>query len=228
MSNQRLAEFTPARELSANPEHQSKHELTQWLKAHGAGVLWEEANQWDHPTFSIEREFTGGRPDLLVLIGGRRFVIEYKTGESVGEIYDALPQLLRYWREHVNNSQTYLAGGTPINVDGFLTASSHSPAGRLFPRYAEKRQDHVQMSEGRQDCYQERGELPPAEYRMTEQHIRTMWRMVKQFDNDSRIAGETPHVGALLSNALSTPATDPKPAVLWNRTRNNQDWEVLD
>lgn len=227
MSNKPLSDFTPASEVGASPEHQSKHELTQWLKAHGAGVLWEEANRWDHPTFSIEREHTGGVPDLVVLLDGKTFVIEYKTGGSVGQVYDSLTQLLGYWKEHVNTTQDYKAGDTVLHVDGFLTASRHTKAGRLFPRYAERRQDHLDMDETRQKCSSEWGQLPPSEYRMTEQHIRNMWRVVKMIGDDSATTAKTPHVGALLSSALSDPAADPKPAVLWNETRHNQNWEVL-
>ena len=212
--------------VNAGPEHETKHEFTQWLKSHGAAVLWEESNAWDHPVFNIRREHSGGTPDLLVLINGRTFVVEYKTGSSVGQVYDALPQLLGYWREHVETEQTYTAGEHEFHVDGFLTATSHSRAGRLFPRHAEKRQDHLDMDETRQGCY-DWGQLPPAEYRMTEQHIRTMWRMVKEIAGEDATASDTPHIGSLLSDALAAPSSDPKPAVLWNKNSHNQCWEVL-
>lgn len=214
--------------VNVGPEHRTKHELTEWLKDHGAAVFWEESNAWDYPVFNIERDHNGGTPDLLILLDGSTFVVEYKTGSSVGQVYDALPQLLGYWREHVETEQAYTVDDSEhkFHIDGFLTATSHSPAGRLFPRYAEKRQDHLDMDETRQGCY-DWGQLPPAEYRMTEQHIRTMWRMVKEIGREDATGSDTPHVGSLLSDALMTPSTDPEPAVLWNKSRHNQCWEVL-
>jgi hypothetical protein len=226
MSNQSLSEFTPGNEGSAGPEHQSKHGVTEWLKEHGAGVLWEESNPWNHSTFNIQREGTGGIPDMIVLINGSTFVVEYKTGSSVGQVYDSLTQLVGYWQEYVESDMTYTAGMTELKIDGFLTASSHSPTGRLFPRYAEKRQDHLDMDETRQKCYKW-GQLPPAEYRMTEQHIRCLWRMVKQIGGESATNPDTPHIGSLLSDVLEEPSTEPTPAVLWNQSRHNQSWEVL-
>jgi len=163
---------------------------------------------------------------LLVLIGGKTFVVEYKTGDSVGEVYDALPQVVQYWTEHVSRDQAYVAGGTELQIDGFLTATSHSPSGRLFPRYAETRQDHADMDETRQECYSW-GQLPPAEYRMTEQHIRTMWRMVKETGINGATEEDTPHIGSLLSDVLVEPSPDPSPAVLWNAGATNQSWEVF-
>jgi len=229
-SDASLSEFQRASDMDAGPEHSTKHEVTEWLEEHGAGVLWEESNPWDHPTFEIERDGSGGTPDLVVLLDGKTFVVEYKTGDSVGQVYDSRTQLLGYWLEHVQTEQRYMAGGTELRIDGFLTATSHSHAGRLFPRYAEKRQDHLDMDETRQKVY-EIGQLPPAEYRMTEQHIRALWRDVKLFGDTLGIedpaGSETPHVGSLLSDALVEPSKDPHPAVLWNKSRHNQCWEVL-
>jgi len=208
------------------PEHSAKHELTQWLKSHGAGVLWEEANAWDYPTFTIKRDHSGGTPDLVVLIDGKTFAVEFKTANSVGQVYDSLPQLLGYWSEHIEEEQKYMAGGTELRIDGFLTATGHSKTGRLFPRYAEKRQDHLDMDQTRRECYNW-GQLPPAEFRMTEQHVRTMWRVAKVMGGEKATSGDTPHVGSLLSDALEQASVDPTPAVLWNKSRHNQRWEVL-
>jgi len=220
----RLAsEFTPDRN-----EHGTKHDLTEWLKSNSATVYWEESNDWDHPTFSIDRHSDHGRtPDLLIELGGYVFVVEYKTGSSVGEIYDALFQLGGYWVDYIKGDD-YRAGGRRKSVDGFLTASSHSPAGRLFPKYAERRQDYSDMDTGRRSCF-EYNQLPPAEYRMTEQHIRLLWRYVKDATTEDHATGtETPNIGGLLSDMLQRPSDDPKPAVLWNATPTNQDWEVFD
>jgi len=228
MSGKSLDEFTSASDLQPGPEHESKHELTEWLESHGAGVFWEEANKWNHSTFDIQRSSKrGGTPDLLVLLGGFTFVVGYKTGDSVGQLYDALPQLRNYWKEYVTEDLTYRAGGVSHKIDGFLTASQHSPRGRLFPRYAETRQDHLDMDDTRQGCY-DWGQLPPAEYRMTEQHIRVLWRDVKEIAGEELATSEkTPNIGSLLSDVLEEPKQDPKPAVLWNDGSHNQSWEVL-
>jgi len=231
MSDASLSEFQRASDIDAGPEHSTKHELTEWLDGHGAGVLWEESNPWGHPTFEIERDKSGGVPDLVVLLDEKTFVVEYKTGDAVGQVYDSLPQLLGYWLEHIQTDQRYMAGGTELRIDGFLTATANSHAGRLFPRYAEKRQDFLDMDETRQGCY-DWGQLPPAEYRMTEQHVRTLWRGVKLlgdiFDLEDPTDSNTPHVGSLLSDVLVEPSNNPSPAVLWNKSRHNQCWEVLD
>jgi hypothetical protein len=215
------------------PEHEKKHELTQWLKSHGAGVIWEEQNPWDYGTFSIERSAaSGGRPDLLVFLDGKTFVVEYKTGDSVGQLYDALFQIVRYWEEYTvaNTEVSYLVDGMEQSIDGFLTASQHTEAGRLFPQETERRQDFYNMDPTRQQCYQF-NQLPPSEYRMTEQHTRTMWRMPKEGKTEvpaeRATSDDTPHLGALLSDSLVSPSSDPAPAVLWNKTRHNQHWEVL-
>lgn len=212
----------------AGPEHTAKHDVTEWLTDHGADVWWEESNPWGHSQFSIERETPyGGVPDLLVEIDGRVFVIEFKPADSVGQVYDSLIQLHGYWMEHLSREQTYIAGGESVEVDGFLTASKHSRFGRLFPAYAESEKQTVEdMDEGRRSCYQY-GQLPPAEYRMTEQHVRTLWRLGKRTLDNTEHSGDVPHLGALLSDFLEREHMDPEPAVLWNKGRTNQDWEVL-
>lgn len=213
--------------MSDCDEHGTKNELTDWLKDNGATVYWEESNDWNHPTFSINRHTDHGRtPDLLIELGGYVFVVEYKTGSSVGQIYDALFQLGGYWVDYIKGDD-YHADGRQKSVDGFLTASSHSPAGRLFPKYAERRQDYSDMDTGRRFC--SHSQLPPSEYRMTEQHIRLLWRYVKDATTEDHATGyETPNIGGLLSDMLEQQTDDPKPAVLWNDSPNNQDWEVFD
>lgn len=229
MTDENGEEFKTAGEMNAGPEHTTKHKLTKWLKDCGAGVFWEEKNKWDYPTFSIERnDSSTGIPDLLVLIGGNTFVIEYKTGSSVSQLYDAHTQIRGYWREYITNDMAYQTGDVTHSVDGFLTASQHSKKGRLFPRYSETRQDYYDMDSTRQSCY-EWGQLPPAEFRMTEQHIRLLWRDVKEIaGHEKATAKQTPSIGALLSDVLIQPTDSPNPAVLWNEGTQNQNWEVFD
>jgi len=210
------------------PEHEAKNDITEWLTDHGATVWWEESNPWGHEQFSIERETRhGGIPDLLIEIDGKAFVVEFKTASSVGQIYDSLIQLHGYWTEHLSREQTFTVDSRPVSVDGFLTASQHSRFGRLFPSYAEStKQTLDDMDDSRRSCYRY-GQLPPAEYRMTEQHVRTLWRLGKRTLNNIDHEGDVPHLGTLLSDFLEREHMDPAPAVLWNKGRTNQDWEVF-
>lgn len=208
------------------PEHRAKHELTQWLESHGATVWWEETNPWDYPLFTIDRASdAGGVPDLVVEFGTAVLVVEFKTGGSVGEVYDALTQLHGYWAEHIAHDQQFIVGSRTVKIDGFVTASKHSPEGRLFPRYAEVLQPYCDMDESRQWCA-DADILPDAEYRMTEQHTRTLWRLANQTESNLNGVGATPHIGALLSGKLDGGGRHP--AVLWNQGSQNQDWEVFD
>jgi hypothetical protein len=216
-------------EMRPGPEHKDKNDLTDWLERHGARVWWEESNHWGHEQYTINREAnTGGIPDLVVEIDGRVFVVEFKSGDGVGQIYDALHQLHGYWVEHIVNDQAYVVGGRSVTVDGFLTASKHSRFGRLFPTHAEKAKTTVDtMDDGRASCVKY-GQLPPTEYRMTEQHVRTLWRRAKETLSNIEGVSQAPAVGALLSDHLEREQIDPSPAVLWNRGNTNQDWEVFD
>lgn len=228
MSDPQLADFQPASAMAdIGSEHETKHELTNWLESHGATVWWEEENKYDHQTFDIEHDDTSGTPDLVIDIGGYVFVAEYKTGTNVGQLYDALFQLGGYWVNYTTTDQQYRAGGKSVAIDGFITATYHSPKGRLFPRYAEIRQDYTDMDHGRRGCYNY-NQLPPAEYRMTEQHIRSLWRYAKDATGDAfATSEETADIGGLLSDTLETPTEDPRPAVIWNNGPTNQNWEVF-
>jgi len=228
MSKTGLDEFAETGTPDPGPEHRTKHELTQWLESHGGRVFWEEQNKWDHPTFTIKREGdSSGTPDLLILIDQKTVIAEYKTGSRVGQLYDAYPQLRGYWREYVECNLTYHAAGVSHRIDGFLTASQHSPKGRLFPQYAEKRQNYLDMDETRRGCF-EWGQLPPAEFSSTQQHTRNLWRDVKEIAGENKAtSSKTPNIGVLLSDVLETPSEDPAPALLWNAGSHNQAWEVL-
>ncbi|MFC7007752.1 hypothetical protein [Halalkalicoccus salilacus] len=76
------------------PEHQAKRDVSQWLESHGATVWWEETNKWGYDTFSIHYDDGRtelSRPDLVVELGDITLVAEFKTGDSKGDVYDALP-----------------------------------------------------------------------------------------------------------------------------------------
>jgi hypothetical protein len=209
----------------AGPEHNAKHEVTQWLEDHGATVWWEETNPWGHEVFTLRRGGdTGGIPDLVVEFDDTVVVIEFKTGSRVGELYDATLQLHGYWTEHIAHDQQFIVGSRVVEVDGFVTASQHSPKGRLFPRYAEVLQPYSDMDESRKWCA-DAGMLPDAEYRMTEQHTRTLWRLANKSKSNFTTAGGTPHIGSLLSSKID--GNGRQPALLWNAGSQNQDWEVF-
>lgn len=228
MSDPGTGDFQPASALvDIGSEHETKHNLTEWLEANGATVWWEETNDWGHPTFDIEHDGTSGIPDLVVEIGGYTLVVEYKAGTGVGQLYDALFQLGGYWVEYATSEQRYELDGKPVSIDGFLTASYHSPKGRLFGSYAEVRHNNADMDKGRRNCHNY-DQLPPSEYRMTEQHIRCLWRYVKDATGKAfATSTETPNIGGLLSDALETPSEQPHPAVLWNQGPTGQKWEVF-
>ena len=217
--------MSEANEVNAGPEHSAKHEITQWLEDHGAQVWWEETNPWGYDLFTIKGPAdVGGVPDLVVEFDDTAVVVEFKTGSSVGQIYDAKLQLHGYWTEHIAHDQQFIGGDRLIEIDGFVTASQHSPEGRLFPRYAEVLQPYADMDESRQWCA-DADILPNAEYRMTEQHTRTLWRLANQTESNLNGNRRTPHIGSLLSSKLDGEAG--RPAVLWNAGSQNQDWEVF-
>lgn len=213
---------------TAGPEHEAKHELTEWLTGHGATVWWEEANEWGHQQFTLNRRAdTGGTPDLVVEIDDTVLVIEFKRADRVAGVYDALFQLHDYWLEHVTREQRFKLGRRIVEPDGFLTATKNSRVGRLFPAYAEQEPDGIdERGKNRRVCTR-LGQLPPAEFRMTEQHIRSLWRLGKRSQREFDADVDAPHLGALLSTHLERRQVNPNPAVLWDRGQSNQDWTVF-
>jgi len=215
-------------EVAAGPEHEAKHKLTEWLESHGADVYWEEANKWGHKQFNIRRRAdAGGIPDLVILIDGLTLVVEFKPARGAGDVYDATIQLHGYWMEHITAEQDYKVDGRPVEPDGFLTATKYSRFGRLFPPYIDDSPDTLEdFDDSREACF-DYGQLPPAEFRMTEQHIRILWRLAKRSEQSLNFDGDTPAIGSLLSEQLQNEKISPRPALLWNRGKTNQDWTVL-
>lgn len=201
-----------------NPEDRAKRTLTQWLEQHGANVYWEKRNAFDYPTFYVKN--TSEKPDLLVEIDGEVLAVETKSGRSKSEVYDARTQLRRYWFNYLQPNNLYIVDGgdRQLDVGGFLTATKHSVDGHLFPTPDESLLPPSTYSDGRQFAI-ESGQIPPLEYNMTEQHVRSLWRDVKQADVTGGAA-----IGSLLSTALE-PAWDsePAPAVLWTHG-DRQEW----
>ncbi|AFH21801.1 hypothetical protein OSG_eHP9_00140 [environmental Halophage eHP-9] len=204
----------------AGPEHTAKHELTEWLHKHGIGVYWEETNPWNYPTFCSHG--TGDKPDMILRTDELSLVVEFKSGQSVGELYDATLQTHRYWQQVCTGNMRLTIHSNPVSVDGVLTASGGSGEGRLFPSYAEVKTSYESHDEGRKWCSRA-NILPRNEYRMTEQHVRILWRLSKQ---DDITIDEPPYIGALLSTSIDD-ENHPRPAVLWNEGDQNQNWEVI-
>jgi hypothetical protein len=206
--------------VAAGPEHTAKHELTEWLHEHDIDVYWEESNPWNHATFSAHG--TGDKPDMILQADEFTLVCEFKPGTSTAQLYDATLQTHRYWRQISTNDMRLRIDDKPVTVDGVLTASGESEKGRLFPGWAETLAMHQDYDEGRKYCSRV-NVLPRAEFRMTEQHTRTLWRLSKR-DNIS--IDEPPYIGALLSTNLDK-GDQVRPAVLWNEGDDNQNWEVI-
>jgi len=213
--------------VRAGPEHEAKHRLTEWLKEHGASVWWEEQNAWAHPVFSMETSGESvGRPDLIIKIDGETLVAEFKVPDGGGEVYQAQAQLFFYWFEYNQRDHRFMIDGEAVDVDAFVTATKNSRAGHLFPEYDEPEPVvYSEMSEGQQIAV-DSGALPRAEYPMTEQHIRALWRLSNRADKTLDGFEDTPLLGSLLSDALIPRNSAPgRPAVLWNA--GGQDWEVF-
>jgi hypothetical protein len=209
----------------AGPEHQEKHRVSQWLQEWGGDVWWEEANPWGYDLFRIRRgdEYVSSKPDLVVEIGNLVFVVEFKPSISTSSVYDSMTQLHGYWMSHSVHEQQYVCDGRGKSIDGFVTATGNSIVGHLFEADVEQVGTKADFSESRCRAI-ERGQLPAREYNMTEQHIRSLYRLRDKAANNAGVTGG-PAVGSLLSTALDGDR-DPKPALLW-KGENGENWRVL-
>lgn len=207
------------------PEHQEKHRVSQWLESHGATVYWEERNNWGYPTFRIKRGtyIAQSKPDLVAEIDNIGIAAEFKSYKSKSNVYDSLIQLRGYWFDHTFHEQEYVCDGTPVEITGFVTTTGNSITGHLFRGSDEDILPPEDYGRGRLGAIN-RGDLPPREWNMTEQHVRCLWRTRKEV-LDNHDFNTAPAIGSLLSTALQGD-TDPRPAVLWD-TENGQNWRVL-
>lgn len=207
------------------PEHEEKHQISQWLKKHGGDVWWEETNQWNYPTFQIKRNesIIQSKPDLVVKIDGVAIVAEFKTKKSKSNIYDSLLQLHGYWLSHFVHDQNYVYDGGQFDVEGFVTATGNSVTGHLFNSDDEDQLPAKRFGSGRKYAI-DRGWLPGKEWNMTEQHVRQQWRLRKRA-LETQDADSAPCIGALLSTMLDG-EIEPRPAVLWDTDRG-ENWRVL-
>lgn len=207
------------------PEHQEKHQISQWLKKHGGKVWWEEINHWNYPTFKIEQNgsLKQSKPDLVVQFDSTTVAAEFKPKRSKSSVYDALLQLHEYWQDHFAFDERYICDGQHVTVDGFVTATGNSIVGHLFNGRDEDSLPTEHYGSGRLRAI-DKGELPKQEWNMTEQHVRQLWRLRnKTLDGLNR--ANAPALGALLSTQLDGDI-DPAPAVLW-KTDRGQNWRRL-
>lgn len=205
-------------------EHEDKHILTQWLKDYDMDVWWEERNDWGYPTFRIRRGnfIPQSKPDLVIQ-GDVTVACEFKPVSKSG-VYDAMLQIHGYWFDHALHEQEYVCGGDPVEIDGFVTATRNSIAGHLFSSEDEAMLSADGYGAGRERAIRN-GDLPMREWNMTEQHVRSLWRLRKRAIDNNNSLDPAPAIGTLLSTVLDGDA-DPVPAVLW-RVANGQDWRRL-
>lgn len=204
------------------PEDGVKHELTEWLEAHGARVWWEKANVPGHATFRSEG--AADKPDLLVETDALTAAIEVKPGTNSAAVYDAVPQIVRYWRAHIRGEDTYRAAGRRIDPDVFLIATNHAPAGCLYGESEETLHTFDGMSDGAQFAAK-RGWIPFAEYGRSKATVRILWRLAKA-DLKTTDRDDPPGIGALLSTALDGKQNEPKPKAL-HYVNGNQYWRAV-
>lgn len=208
-----------------DPEDAAKQRITEWVEDYGAEVYWEKKNDAGNRTFHInDGTPTPEKPDLVIDFGDRSFAVEMKHGWSKSGVYDATEQIRRYWLKHTAGNQSYICGGSEVEIDAFLTATRHSVEGRLFNESCEVLLTKEDFSDSRVRAI-ENGHIPPTEYSMTEQHTRILWRLMK-----SAVEGnyqDTAGIGSLLSTALHPNwNTTPAPAILWTNGKQ-QRWDVF-
>jgi hypothetical protein len=217
-----LADFTEdAGSDDAGPEDTVKHELTEWLRGHGAvEVFWEKANPWQHPTFRTDGT---DRPDLLVETeSGTTAAVETKHDNS--GMYRAPVQLQRYWEAYIDGEVQYRADGERVGPDLFVLATGGSPDGHLFE--TEYDSDCLQTWDAWGDSRYPRsqGWLPQVEYNATKSAVRIMWQYAAAF-LDARNDEPGVGIGALLSTKLDG-EDDGRPRLLYYLDRE-QYWEGL-
>lgn len=210
---------------SLDPEDAAKVRVSEWVEDHGADVYWEKRNGAGYQTFHINDETDSAqKPDLVVDFGDRVFAVEMKHGNEKSVVYNALLQNQRYFMRYLTHEQTYICGATAMDIDGFLTGTRHSLEGRLFPAEYEVQLTREDFSDGRIRAIQNE-QLPQTEYAMTEQHVRTLWRVKDKTEGEE--STRNPGVGALLSTALHPNWNrKPVPAVLWKKGKQ-QRWDVF-
>lgn len=168
-----------------------KRQLSTWLTSYKCKVYWEKKNEYGYPIFKANTidGGTSNKPDIMIIRNDKCYLCEVKNGESVSNVCDSLPQILRYSK---SNNQ-YFIEDVEIIPDGFLVATQHSIRGHLFPDFVDVIRPIESMGEGRMSAIL-KGELPRNEYGVTEAYTRILWRLGT--DNDYK-------VGVLLSDVLN-------------------------
>ena len=217
----KLSDFGGGVEHDPGPEDQVRITLSNWIKRDDVTVYWDREHNYGFSTFTPGQR---ARPDLLVDGPSKTYAIEVKTGNNSSKIHDALPQLVNYWAAVVDGETDYRVSGKPVEIDAFLLATQHSPAGRLYDAEGESDVLRTGTSEGRQRAVQA-GQLPTREFNATERIIRAVWRFSKDRRPDAKLG-----IGALLSSRLDgdTPGTENSHPMALYKSHGGQQPEGFD
>lgn len=214
-----LSDFGGGVDHNPGPEDEVRLMLSKWLRSGNVDIYWDRDHSYGWGTFDPGQR---ARPDLIVDGPVKTYAIEVKSGEESSEIHDALPQLVNYWQQVVNDETEYKVNGKPIEIDAFLLATKHSPHGRLYDGQGESDVIRTGVSEGRQKAVSA-GQLPKREFNASERIIRAVWRFSKDREPDAQLG-----IGALLSSRLDGDdpgAADSDPAALYKSHAGQQNGE---
>jgi len=189
-----LSDFGGGVEHNPEKEDQIRLDLSKWIRNAGADVYWAEDHDYGWGTFSVT---TRRRPDLVIDGEQRTYAVEIKPAEDSATIHDGFMQLVRYWKDLVNNDVVYKIGGKRTDIDAVIIGTDMAPSGSLY----EQTQTGDVLGEGRTDEGQIRavevGQIPEREFNATERAIRVSWRLSKEQHPDA-----TTGIGVLLSSRL--------------------------
>jgi len=204
-----LQDFDAGVDHDPGPEDQVRLQLSRWLRNAGADVYWDKDHAYGWNTFDPG---SAARPDLLIVGAERNYAVEVKPGDDSSKVFDALPQIVDYWKSVVDGDTDYRVNGKPVDVDAFVLATKHSPHGRLLSAHGQSEVMRTNYSEGRQAAMNA-GQLPEREFNATERLVRAVWRFSKNQRPEA-----TTGIGALLSSYLDggdAGVEDSDPAVLF-------------
>jgi len=194
------------------PEDEVKELLSNWLRQNDCRVYWEKKNENNHPIFKTKYN---NKPDLLIS-GNYNTAVEVKIGNSKSNVYNGVIQCLKYWKEYVEGNIFYI-NNKPTQIHNFVLATGNVKNGHLYPREYEVPITPQKFSYYREDATI-KGELPLMEWSMTEQSIRLIWRLAKEYSSTEL------GIGGLLSTALdSDPQKKPMLQVTQGR---DQLWTI--
>jgi hypothetical protein len=187
-----LNDFGAGVDHDPGPEDGLRLKLSNWLRSDDVDVYWDRDHDFGWGTFDINQRH---RPDMIIDGPTRTFAIEVKIGEDSSKVHDGIMQLVKYWRNYVDDHDVYKADGKRLYIDAFLIASKHTLFGRLYSKSGGG-ESMVSGGGGRQEAVKI-GELPEKEFIATERALRVMFRLTKEQRPDANCG-----IGALLSSKL--------------------------